>query len=255
MVIGRDATKTERVVTELRAATGNEQVSLALADMSDLGSVRELAAGLLRDHPRLDALFHNAGALTKERTKTADGIELTVAGQVVGPFLLTWLLQERLRASAPARAITMSSGGMYTATLEVTALEMSAADYNGTRQYALAKRAQVTLNEMWADRFPDRSVVFHAVHPGWVDTPGIVEALPTFRRVVGPLLRTPLEGADTMVWLGADDAEPLATSGAFWLDRRVRAIHRLPSTARSDTPGRRRDLWDRVVAKSGCETP
>ena len=87
----------------------------------------------------------------------------------------------------------------------------------------------MTLNELWAGRVPDRAVVFHAMHPGWADTPGVEASLPTFRRVVGPLLRTPAEGADTMVWLAADDGEPLATSGRFWLDRRVRSIHRLPA--------------------------
>ena len=136
-----------------------------------------------------------------------------MAGQVVGPFLLTCLLLDRLRASAPSRVITMSSGGMYTAALSAPSPEMDPASYNGTRQYALAKRAQVTLNEMWAARYPDRSVVFHALHPGWADTPGVAEALPTFRRVVGPLLRDPMAGADTMVWLAADDGAPLSTSG------------------------------------------
>ena len=120
------------------------------------------------------------------------------------------------------------------------------------QQYARAKRAQVTLNELWADRLPDRSMVFHAMHPGWADTPGVAASLPTFRRVMGPLLRDPDQGADTLAWLAADDGEPLATTGTFWLDRRVRPIHRLPSTKRSDTPERRAELWDWVVATSGA---
>ena len=219
--------------------------------MSDLDSVRRAAAELLSDHTRLDVLIHNAASLSHQRTETPVGLELTVAGQVVGPFLLTCLLLDRLRASAPSRVITMSSGGMYTADLEAPSPEMDAATYNGTRQYARAKRAQVTMNEMWAARFPDRSVVFHSVHPGWADTPGVAEALPTFRRVLGPFLRDADAGADTMVWLAADD-EPLATSGKFWLDRMVRPIHRLRSTARSDTPERRRKLWDWVQSTAGC---
>jgi hypothetical protein len=129
---------------------------------------------------------------------------------------------------------------------------MDAVHYRGSEQYARAKRAQVTLNELWADRYPDRSVVFHAMHPGWADTPGLAASLPRFRRVMRPLLRDDEQGADTLVWLVADDGEPLARSGAFWLDRRVRPIHRLPSTARSDTPSRRQALWDRVAAASGA---
>jgi dehydrogenase/reductase SDR family member 12 len=132
---------------------------------------------------------------------------------------------------------------------------MGAADYNGSKQYALAKRAQVTLNEMWADRVDRGSVVFHSMHPGWADTPGVEEALPTFRKIVGPLLRGVEAGADTMVWLAADDGEPLASTGGFWLDRRVRKIHRLGSTRRSDTPELRDDLWDWVADRAGCSPP
>ena len=103
---------------------------------------------------------------------------------------------------------------------------------------------------MWAERAESPSVVFHAMHPGWADTPGVESSLPTFHKVVGPLLRTVEAGADTMVWLGADDTEPLSTSGGFWLDRRRRPIHRLAKTRRSDTPERRRELWDWVAARS-----
>lgn len=147
----------------------------------------------------------------------------------------------------------MSSGGMYTAPLSVEHLQMTAAEYRGSEQYARAKRGQVTLNEMWAHRVDRSAVVFHALHPGWADTPGVAAALPQFRRVMRPLLRTPAEGADTLVWLAADDGEPLRSSGDFWLDRRRRKIHRLPSTVRSDTPLRRRELWDWCVAQTDAQ--
>lgn len=252
VVVGRNPTKTERVTAELREATGNDDVSAVIADMGDLASVRGAAERILADHDRLDVLIHNAGALTHERTDAPDGTEATVASQVVGPSLLTSLLLERLGTAAPGRVITVSSGGMYTAGLTVRRLQMDASAYNGSKQYALAKRAQVTLNEMWAERVDPGSVVFHSMHPGWADTPGVQEALPTFRRVVGPLLRDAAQGADTIVWLAADD-EPLASSGRFWSDRRVRPIHRLPSTRRSDTPERRLELWDWVADRAGVE--
>jgi dehydrogenase/reductase SDR family protein 12 len=255
VVLARDATKTKQAVADLQAETGNDEIDSVVVDLGERASVRAAAAELLTRYDRLDALVHNAGALTNARRVNSEGIEVTVASQVVGPFLLTSLLLDRLRASAPARVITMSSGGMYTAPLMVDALQMDADSYNGSQQYARAKRAQVTLNEMWAARFPDRSVVFQAMHPGWSDTPGVVASLPTFHRVVGPLLRDPEQGADTMVWLAADDGEPLARTGGFWLDRRIRPIHRLRKTARSDTPARRRELWDWVVEASGATPP
>ncbi len=253
IVLGRNRDKTERVAAEIRAETGNPDVSATIAEMGDLDSVRRAAEEILAAHHRLDVLIHNAGALTHRRVDSPDGTEATIASQVVGPFLLTCLLLDRLRESAPARVITMSSGGMYSAVLTVDHLQMSVGEYNGSKQYALAKRAQVTLNEMWATHVDPQKIVFHAMHPGWADTPGVEESLPTFRKIVGPLLRDAAGGADTMVWLAADDGEPMASSGAFWLDRRVRSIHQLARTRRSDTAARRNELWEWVSAQAGCD--
>lgn len=251
VLLGRDAAKTERVRVELGEQTGNTQLSTVVADMGDLDAVRAAADEVLQRHETLHAVIHNAGALSATRTLSAQGFELTVASQVLGPFLLTSLLLDRLRTGAPGRVITMSSGGMYATGLTVDALEMDAGSYRGAEQYARAKRAQVTLNEMWADRVSPSEVVFHAVHPGWADTPGVEASLPTFRRVVGPLLRSPAQGADTMVWLAADDTEPVRRSGLFWLDRAPRPIHKLPTTSRTDTPNRRAELWQWCQSRTG----
>lgn len=246
VLLGRDESKTNRVRDQISESTGSELVSTAIADMGDLDAVRRVAGELNERLDRLDVLIHNAGALSATRQLSAQGMEQTVASQVVGPFLLTTLLLPVLEKSAPARVLTMSSGGMYASPLRVNELQM-AADYKGSEQYARAKRAQVTLNEMWPQRVASGEVVFHAMHPGWADTPGVRESLPTFRKIVGPLLRSPQQGADTMLWLALDDGEPLATTGKFWLDRHQRSIHKLPSTRSSDTPERRQQLWDWVA--------
>ncbi|MEY4339152.1 MAG: hypothetical protein RLZ14_1002 [Actinomycetota bacterium] len=247
VLLGRDRAKTEAVRAQLATAAAAE-VHTVVADMGDLVAVRDAAAEVLRRFPRLDVLVHNAGALTAARGVSAQGIEQTVASQVVGPFLFTQLLLPGLRAAGPGRVITVSSGGMYASPLRVEHLQMGD-DYNGTEQYARAKRAQVTLNEMWAQRVPATEVVFHAMHPGWADTPGVEASLPTFRKVVGPLLRSPQQGADTIVWLAAA-AEPLASSGGFWLDRERRSIHKVPRTRRSDTALRRQALWSEIEGLS-----
>lgn len=253
LLLGRDAAKTARVRDDVRRDTGNERVAALTADMADLDQVRAVAADVLAGYPRLDVLVHNAGALTADRRTSPQGIEATVASQVVGPFLLTHLLLDPLRAGEPGRVLTMSSGGMYTAKLDVEHLEMGD-DYRGSEQYARAKRAQVTLNEMWAQRWgADRSVVFHALHPGWADTPGVAASLPRFRAILGPALRTPDQGADTLVWLAADDGEPATTTGRFWLDRTPRSLHYLPTTRRSDTPDERERLWQWCVDRAGVD--
>jgi len=258
VITGRQRERASTVADQLNQSlpAGAGSVSGVGADMSELDAVRALADELLANHQSIDVLIHNAGALTANRRENSAGIEATVASQIFGPFLLTALLLETLGSSSykPGRVLTMSSGGMYSAGLTVSGLEMSAEEYGGSEQYALAKRAQVTLNEMWASRVPSSDVVFHAMHPGWADTPGVAESLPKFRKIVGPLLRSPEEGADTMVWLAADD-RPAGCSGEFWLDRTRRSIHKLPTTKRTDTVELRQELWDRCVEVTGATAP
>lgn len=250
VLVGRNVERNESVVAEMIEATGNQAITQVAADLGDYDQVRALAEAVLSGHDRVDVLIHNAGALTSERRDAPDGTEATVASQVVGPFLLTSLLLERMAGSAPSRVLTMSSGGMYSAGLTVSGLQMAAADYKGTEQYARAKRAQVTLNEMWAERFGHLGIHFHALHPGWADTPGVDAALPAFSKVMGPLLRTADQGADTLVWLTSDDMA-LESNGLFWHDRRSRSTHKLPTTKRSDTNERREQLWSWVSETSG----
>jgi len=250
-IVARSATKAAATCSAIRQETGNPKVGFVVADTGDLVALRRAASDLAERYPAIHVLVHNAGALDDVRRTSPQGIELTVASQVVGPFLLTGLLLPALKAGAPARVLWVSSGGMYSEPLSVDRLEMSAGDYDGVSAYARAKRAQVTLAELWARRLAADRIAVHSLHPGWADTPGLARSLPTFRRVVGPLLRTPVDGADTLVWLAVDDGAPLKESGRFWLDRRPRPLHRLASTRRSDTPEERERLWSWAVEKSG----
>ena len=252
VLVGRDRARTEAVRDGLALADGAAPHSVVLADMSDLAQVRTAARAILDDRDAIDVLVHNAGALSAERTVAPSGLETTVAAQVVGPFLLTSLLLDALRAARPGRVVTVSSGGMYATGLTVENLQMGERDYAGAEQYARAKRAQVTLTEMWAQRWGGPDVVFHSAHPGWADTPGVRSSLPRFRRLTAPLLRSAEAGADTVVWLSADD-EPLSANGLFWHDRRPRSLHRLPTTRRTDTPHRREQLWDWVSAAAAAD--
>ena len=241
VLAGRDRPRTEAAAREVDAL-GVGSVETVLADMGDLDAVAS-ASRTIAGSGRLDALVHNAGALLKQREVSPQGFEVTVASHVLGPFLMTRLLVDALTESS-GRVVTVSSGGMYAVPLPRVAgartLEMGEHNWDGTKQYAIAKRAQVTLNEMWA---VERSGVwFAAMHPGWADTPGVKSSLPFFRVVTKPLLRTARQGADTIAWLAGVD-EPGAGSGAFWCDREVRSIHKTGGTRASDTPDRRRDLW------------
>ena len=244
-IVGRDRARTE----DVRASIGPKRVRTALADFARLDDVRELAALVRGSSARLDAVIHNAGALTHELQTTPDGLELTAQVHVVAPFLLTAELLPLLRETAGSRVITVSSGGMYTQRLDVDALASPPAPFNGVRAYANAKRAQVVLNERWSREEAARGVVFHAMHPGWADTPGVRSSLPRFRALMRPILRSPLEGADTMVWLAAG-ARPLETNGKLWLDRRTRLVAPIPGT-HTDTATTER-LWEWCVERAGA---
>lgn len=238
-LIGRDPGRVAEVCSRL--AERSIEFTSTIADLSDLASVARAADEIRGTHDHIDVLIHNAGALTRTYTTSAQGHELTVAAQVLGPFLLTTLLRDHLSASpVGGRVLTVTSGGMYAERLCVADLEMDAANYDGVRAYARAKRAQVELALEWTRRSSD-AVRFHTMHPGWTDTPGVVEALPTFHRITRPLLREPSAGADTLVWLSCASDSELGAGGGLWLDRRRRSTSRFPWT---DTPaGERYRLW------------
>ncbi len=248
---GRDRPRTEKVATRLAAHCGTRP-GVVISDMGEPDEIRGAVAELEDRHGHIDLLIHNAGALHRERSTNRDGIEDTVASQVIGPFLATALLLGRLRAADRARVVTVSSGGMYTASLYSDDMAMEPAEWSGSEQYARAKRAQVVLNEMWAHLPAAEGITFASCHPGWVDTPGVAQSLPAFRRVVGALLRNPFDAADDIIWTSTAP-EVAAHNGSFWHDRRARPTHRMGRTRGSDTADSREQLWAWCCEVSGID--
>ena len=153
-------------------------------------------------------------------------------------------------AAAEDRApsvIWVSSGGMYTQKLRADDLQYRDGEYSGTTAYARTKRMQVVLAEEWADG--SHGTVVHSVHPGWVDTPGVADSLPTFKSVARPIRNYAQQGADTFVWMAAA-AEPVHSSGRFWHDRRrVRCTTALHARVRDRSP---RAVEFAVEASGAC---
>jgi NAD(P)-dependent dehydrogenase (short-subunit alcohol dehydrogenase family) len=238
VLLCRNAERGEEAAERVRQQTGNSRVSLETVDMSDLASVRAAAARLAS--APVDVLVHNAGVLPDERIETREGLELTLATHVVGPFLLTRLLRASLEKSPEGRVIWVSSGGMYTRRLNLEDPNWTERDYDGVVAYAESKRAQVVLSELWAEELRGSPVVVNAMHPGWADTPAVKSSLPRFHRVTQNILRTPAEGADTVVWLAACPRAREST-GRFFFDRQERRTHLLPFTRESEED--RRALW------------
>jgi dehydrogenase/reductase SDR family member 12 len=252
ILAGRDEAKVRTVRDELVRAHGEDRFPTVIVDMASLASVRGAVERVRATEPRLDVVIDNAGAIFPTRRVTADGLEATLATMVIGPFALIAGLMPVLAATPGARVLSVTSGGQYTQRLHLDDLQWTSGSWDGTRAYARAKRAQVSLTREWARRAHPGAVAFVAMHPGWADTPGIAAALPRFPRWMGPLLRSPAQGVDTIVWLAAD---PRATdlSGRLVLDRRPRPFDRIPSTRVS--PAERRRLWDAVVRLAGIVDP
>lgn len=248
LLLVRDPVRGETTAEELRIATGNRAVEVVEADLADLPSVRRAAADVRAITPAVHALVHNAGVLSASLDVTVDGLERTVATHVVGPHLLTRELADLLAADGDGRVVWVSSGGMYTQRLDVQRIFEPPRPFDGVTAYARTKRAQVVLAELWADRLAGGGTVVHAMHPGWVDTPGLRSSLPSFHRLTRRILRDVRQGADTVVWLAAA-REPARTTGRFWLDRRARTTALLPGTRENEAE--RRALWNACEDATG----
>ena len=240
-VVVRDLEKGGRAVDEIRAEVPGAELVLHRCDVSELASVRAFAAALRGSVERVDVLVHNAGTMPPERAETSDGHELAFATHVLGPVLLTELLRPVLGAGA--RVVLVSSGGMYGQRIASEDPEFTEGEYGGAAAYARTKRMQVALTPLMQERWASEGVAVHSMHPGWADTPGVVESLPTFHRVMGPLLRDADSGADTIVWLAA--TEPAPGGGQFWHDRSPRPEHYLPFTRDHGRQAER--LWEYVL--------
>lgn len=229
VLVGRNEDKAERARQDIVDASGNDNVTVQLADLGLMCEVRSLAARLLESEPAIHVLINNAAILPANRELTTEGLEKTFATDLLSPYLLTELLLPRLRASAPARIVNVLSGGMYLSGLEADDLEYEQGNFDGSRAYARAKRALMVLTEQWAGKLEGSGVVVNAMHPGWADTPGVEGSLPGFYGLMQPILRSPEQGADTMVWLAS---APVAaeTSGRFFLDREPHVTTVLPNT-------------------------
>lgn len=249
IMVARNVERGAQARDELAAAHPDADLSLQICDVSSLAAVRRLAAELNGRLPSLDIIVHNAGVLPASRTETVDGHELTLATHVLGPVLLTELLLPTLAASADPRVILMSSGGMYTQALPADDPEYRSGRYRGATAYARTKRIQVAFTSILAHRWSAQHVSVYSMHPGWADTPGLVDSLPAFRKLTGPLLRTAEQGADTAVWLAA--VEPAPASGKFWHDRRQRPEHYLGFTGEHEED--RQQLWRYCAQAAGLD--
>lgn len=248
LVHGRDLARTDAAAADIRRETGNPQVSPVQADFAELAQVRRLAQQLATGLPRLDVLINNAGLMSAARTHSADGYELTFAVNHLAPFLLTNLLLNKLKASAPARVIVVSSEAHRRGKLDFADL-MNTAGSGAMAVYARSKLANALFARALAARLAGSGVTVNSLHPGVVDT-HLFHGLPPLLRAVlasfGRLfMLSAAQGARTSVYL-ATAPELSARSGGYYRDCQPDTPSR---AAQSDADAAR--LWQESARLTG----
>jgi NAD(P)-dependent dehydrogenase (short-subunit alcohol dehydrogenase family) len=222
VIVGRDALKTAQVIEELRVASGNNNVHSLIADLSAQADVRRLANEFKAQYPQLHILINNAGAAFTQRQLSADGIEMTLALNHLSGFLLTNLLLDTLKASAPARVINVSSGGHTAGKIEFDNLQ-GEKNY-GFDAYLNSKLANILFTVELARRLEGTQVTVNALDPGLTATgfgTNNGKLMAALIRLFAPLImRSPEKGAATSVYL-ASALDVATVTGKYFQNSKV----------------------------------
>jgi retinol dehydrogenase 12 len=240
VIVGRNLQKANNTIQLIRSATGNEAVPYFLADFADLQQVRDLVAGFKARFGRLDVLVNNAGAYFNMRHETPYGVEMTFLVNHLAPFLLTNLLLDVMRASAPGRIVNVASDAHRSGSIDFDDLRFKRG-YFGMKAYARSKLANICFTYELARRLKGSGVTANALHPGTVATDiwrtNFSILGPAIKRLIGLFALTPEEGADTSIYL-ASAPEVEGASGQYFTNRKA-----VPSSSLSYDENLARRLW------------
>ena len=250
VMTSRDRAKGEAALADVRQRFGSTGVELMLADFGSFASIRQFAADFQSRHQKLDVLVNNAGALITSRGKTADGFETTFGVNHLGYFLLTNLLLDTIKASAPARIVNVSSRAHLRAKMDFDDLN-SEGKYSGMAVYSRSKLANVLFTYELARRLQGTGVTANCLHPGVVRTgfgknnTGLVRAAFNVFQFVGrPWLLSPEKGAATSIYL-ASSPEVEGVTGKY-----CGACRETPSSPASYDEASQKRLWE--VSEEMC---
>jgi NAD(P)-dependent dehydrogenase (short-subunit alcohol dehydrogenase family) len=240
VIVGRNAPRTAQLVEEIRAVSGNKNVDSLLADLSSQQEVRRLANDFKSKYSHLHVLLNNAGGFFLKRQLSVDGIEMTFALNHLAYFLLTDLLLDMMKASAPARIINVSSGAHTSGKIEFDNLQ-------GEREYSPgaynnSKLANILFTMELARRLEGSGVTVNALHPGFVAT-GFAKnngkVIAALVSLFAPLVaRSPAKGAETSIYLASSPSVEGITGKYFYDSNEVPAAP--PATDMEVA----RKLWD-----------
>ncbi|MHB8876907.1 MAG: SDR family oxidoreductase [Myxococcaceae bacterium] len=241
-LVGRNPEKSERVLGELKRASGNERVGLLLGDLSTVAGLKAVAAAFKEKHERLDVLVNNAGGVFQKHQLSADGFEMTFALNHLGYFLLTRELLGLLQKTPGARVVSTSSGAHAMGKIDFEDIAKRPSGRAGIGVYGDSKVANILFTRELARRLAPFGATANCFHPGWVDTGFALNNASFFSAVVkfaAPLFaRTPEKGAETLVWL-ATSPDAAGSSGEYFHDKKVAKVTKL---GRDDELAKK--LWD-----------
>ena len=242
VLVGRNPAKTQATVSEIKLQSGNPAVEGLLADLSSLAELRKLADEFRQRYARLDVLVNNAGAYYASRQESADGYEMTFAVNHLAYFLLTNLLLDMLKASAPARIVNVSSDAHKSAKINFDDLQ-STSGYGaqGFSVYGVSKLANILFTYELARQLVGTAVTVNVLHPGLVATGfgtnnrGLMKFA---MRFIHRFSISPEQGADTIIYL-ASSPEVEGVTGKYWVKRKA-----IPSSSASYDEAAQKRLWN-----------
>jgi NAD(P)-dependent dehydrogenase (short-subunit alcohol dehydrogenase family) len=251
VMVCRDEGRAENVRSQIRQHTPGAEVDVVLADLFIQGDIRRAAGQINERYARLDVLVNNAGLLIGKRTLTPDGLESTFALNHMGYFLMANLLLEKLKASAPARIVNVSSEAHWRAPWRWENLQ-GERRYGQFTAYSNSKLANLLFTFELARRLSGTGVTVNAIHPGFVRSRFGTSATPAMRiliKLAGPLGLSSARGADTAIW--ASTAPELATvTGKYFIARRESR-----SSAISRDEEVQKKLWELSERLAGTARP
>lgn len=239
VMTGRDNARTDSACRLLTERSGSDQVETAVADFSRLNAVRQLANEIVARHERVDVLVNNAGLFSPRYRLSPDGFELTFAVNHLAPFLLTNLLLDRLKASAPGRIVTVASEAHRGNRIDTDDLARPR-DWTMMRAYGRSKLCNILFTRELASRLDPSEIVATCLHPGLVAT-GIGQRgglVGLGWRLAKPFMLSPEQGAETSVFL-ATVPDPKPFHGGYVIRK---ALSQPDPAALDDSVARR--LWD-----------
>lgn len=221
VLVGRNEEKSIRTVDRLIDLSGNDKIEYLLADLSVQEEIRRLADNIRDRYQHLDVLVNNAGAIFFSRRESADGLEMTFALNHLGYFLLTNLLLDLLKQSAPSRIVNVASAAHQGASIDFDDLQKTK-QYSAMKVYGQSKLANLLFTYELARRLQETRVTVNAMHPGFVGSNFGKSSTGLLGKLLMPVLhlfaRSPRKGAETVVYL-ASSKEVEGVTGQYFIDK------------------------------------